>query len=49
VDKFKPDESPDEYMVGALGIFEKDEEKLDCSDDGKLLANPPIPPAEPCM
>lgn len=49
VDKFSPEESPEEYIEGALGILEKDDEKLDCNEEGKVCAKPPIPAADPCI
>lgn len=58
VDRFSPDDSPEEYMEGALGIFENDEEKLDWSDDvenddwsddGNVFPKPLMPAAEPCI
>lgn len=49
VDKFSPDERPVEYPDGAFGMFENDEEKLDCKDEENEFPNPPMPPADPCM
>lgn len=48
VDRLSPDDKPDEYPDGAFGIFENEDEKLDCKDDGKVFPNPPMPP-EPCI